>query len=333
MSDEGAVLDCPAPLDDEWRVLVADHRFLAGDTTQLGRLTASGLTVVSNPHGRRLSTQELLALGSDCLGVIAGSEHYSDDVLAQLPRLRCISRIGVGTDNIDLDAARRRGVTVCTTPDAPTQAVAEFTVGVMLALVRGIPRMDRAVHAGGWDPHLGRQLDSLRVGLIGLGRIGRAVTGLLRGWGCNVTGCDIAPVETWAQAAGVRLMPLEDLLPTADLVSLHLPHTPATHHLINTRTIGLMKPGALLVNTSRGGLIDEDALHAALVGGRLGGAALDVFAEEPYRGPLASLDGVLLTAHAASHTAEARRRMEREAVENLLDVLLSRQGELRGQGK
>ncbi len=321
------------PPGGERRVLVADHRFLAGDTTPLDHLTASGLTVVRNPHGRRLSTEELLALGGGCLGVIAGSEHYTDDVLARLPRLRCISRIGVGTDNIDLAAARRRGVTICTTPDAPTQAVAEFTVGVMLALIRGITRMDHAVHAGRWEPYLGRQIDSLRVGLIGLGRIGRAVAGLLRGWGCDLCGSDIAPAETWAQAAGVRLMPLEELLPTADLISLHLPHTPATHHLINARTIGLMKPGALLVNTARGGLIDEDALHAALVAGRLGGAALDVFDGEPYRGSLASLEGVLLTSHAASHTAEARQRMEREAVENLHRVLLSRQGELHEQSQ
>lgn len=319
------------PRGGERRVLVADHRFLAGDTTPLDRLTASGLIVASNPHGRRLSTQELLALGGDCLGVIAGSEHYTDDVLEGLPRLQCISRIGVGTDNIDLDAARRRGVTVCTTPDAPTRSVAEFTIGLMLALVRAIPLMDRNVRAGAWQPHLGRQLDHLRIGLVGLGRIGRAVTGLLRGWECELYGCDVVPVEAWADGAGVQVVPFEILLNSSDIVSLHLPHTPDTHHLINARTIALMRPEALLVNTSRGGLIDEAALYAALADGRLGGAALDVFADEPYGGPLALLNNVLLTPHAASHTREARQRMERDAVANLLAVLLSRQGELPGR--
>lgn len=314
------------------KVLLADSRLAVSPDAVRPRLEAAGCEVVVNPHGRRLTEDELVALAADCDGVIAGSERYSDAVLARLERLRCVSRVGAGLDNVDLAAAARRGVTVRNTPDAPTRAVAEFTVGLMLALVRGIPLMDRRIRVGTWMPHLGAQLDDLRIGLVGIGRIGRAVAGLLSGWGAALYATDIVLPSESILAQGVRMLPLAALLPGVDVVSLHLPHTPHTHHLINARSIELMRHGAFLVNTSRGGLIDETALYAALLSERLGGAALDVFADEPYGGPLTALDTVILTSHAASQTDEARRRMAREAVENLLTALLSRQGELPNRG-
>lgn len=300
---------------------MADHLFGRGGTASLDLLAAQGIEVARNPHARPLTAEELIWMGHACVGVVAGAERYTADVLSHLPVLRCISRVGVGMENIDLVAAHERGIEVRITPEAPTQAVAEFTVALMGTMLRGVPRMDRAIRQGTWAPHLGRQLAGTRVGLIGLGRIGRAVATLLHALGCEVVAVDVAPMDEWAAAHGVRLLPLEELLQSVDVVSLHLPYSDQVHHLIDDRVLRLMRPGTYLVNTARGALVDEAALYRALVDGQLAGAALDVFGQEPYAGMLAGLEQVVLTAHAASHTREGRARMEAEAVENLLDAL------------
>lgn len=284
----------------------------------LERLHAAGVRVLPNPHGRKLTGEEVAALIADADGIIAGTEPLTDEVLESAPRLRVISRVGVGLDNVDLEAAKRRGIAVRNTPDAVTDPVSELTVGGMLAVLRRVPEMDRALHAGQWTRLMGGLLRERTVGIVGFGRVGRRVAELLRPFGARLLTCDPSPVEEAAQERGVEVVGLDALLAESDVVTLHCAGDRA---ILGAAEIAAMRPGAILVNAARGCLVDESALHAALVDGRLSGAYLDVFAREPYDGPLRELDTVLLTPHAGSFAAEARAQMESEAVENLLESL------------
>lgn len=310
------------------KILISTSSFARFDPAPLERLRACGCIAVLNPHGRRLRPEETAALLDGAAGVVAGTEAYSADLLAATPGLRVISRVGVGVDAIDLGAAARLGIAVRTTPEAPTEAVAELTLGLMLALARRIAEADRALRGGKWSPLAGRLLEGRRLGLIGLGRIGRRVAELCAPLRMEIAASDPAPDAAFARRHGVGIVPLDTLLADADVVSLHAPLTPETRHLLSAERLARMRRGALLINTARGGLVDEEALAEALAAGALGGAALDVFEDEPYAGPLRGAERVLLTSHMGSATEETRIAMEREAVENLLEALgLSRPSE------
>lgn len=264
-----------------------------------------------NPHGRKLTAAELRTHLAGALAVIAGTEPYDAALLDALPDLRLIARTGVGLDSIDLPACRDRGVQVAWTPEAPADSVAELTVGLIVSLGRDVSRADRLLRAGGWERRTGWLIGARSVGIVGLGRIGTRVARLLRPFGCRLFGCDVDPAAlARARDLGVEPRPLEALLAACDVVTLHVPLTPDTRGLLDARALGLMRPGALLVNTARGEVVDEGALLAALEGGRLGGAALDVFQVEPYRGPLAGREDVLLTCHMGSCSDVGRRAME-----------------------
>ena len=301
------------------RVLVASHPFGEVDPWPLEALAAAGLELVRNPHGRKLRPAELRALLPGCAAVVAGTEPYDAATLDAAPALRLIARTGVGLDSVDLEACRARGVEVATTPDAPADSVAELTVGLIVSLARHVARADREVRAGGWTRRVGWLLRERTVGLVGLGRIGSRVARLLGPFGCRLLASDPDPsVARLAPALGVALVPLERLLDEADVVSLHVPLEPGTRGLLDADALARVRPGALLVNTARGEVVDEAALLAALEAGRLGGAALDVFADEPYAGPLAARDDVLLTCHMGSCSDAGRRAMERGAAEAVL---------------
>lgn len=305
--------------DERSTVLLSVSSFGEADDAPLRLLEQAGLEVLPNPHGRRLSEQEVAELACDVDALIAGTEPLTAAVLERAPRLRVISRVGVGLENIDLDAALRHGIAVRNTPDALTDAVAELTLGGLLSVLRKIGAMDRAMHAGRWERQMGSLLRERTVGIVGLGRIGRRLAELLAPFDVRLLACDPAPNEAAAAAVGAELVDLDELLAEADVVSLHLPGGEGT--LVGAAELARMKTGAVLVNASRGGLVDEDALRAALSEGRLAGAYLDTFAAEPYDGPLAGMENVVLTPHAGSYAAEARARMEEEAVRNLLDEL------------
>jgi D-3-phosphoglycerate dehydrogenase len=223
--------------------------------------------------------------------------------------------------NIDLDAARERNIAVRNTPDGPTRAVAELTLGLALALVRHIPLADRNLHMGQWKKVSGNLLLGKRVGIVGLGRIGRAVAELFLGIGCDVCGTDPMPDTAWLQAHPVALVELQELLRQSDLVTLHLSLDTKLKPVLRSEELALMKPTAWLLNLSRGEAIDEDALYQALKTGRLAGAALDVFITEPYHGPLIELENVILSPHLGSYAIEAKLRMEIQSVQNLLEAL------------
>jgi D-3-phosphoglycerate dehydrogenase len=292
-------------------VLVASYPFGATDPEPVRMLESRGARLVWNPHPRKLRPAELRELIADAEAVIASTEPYDQATLDAAPKLELISRTGVGMDSVDLEACRRRGVMVAWTPEGPSDSVAELTVGLAVTLARQVGPADRALRAGGWDRRTGWLLRERVVGIVGFGRIGVRVARLLRAFGCRMLAVDIDPaVAAQAEALGVELVGLEALLAQSDLVTLHVPLTPETDGLFGAEALARMKPGALLLNTARGPVVDEQALLQALESGRLGGAALDVFAEEPYVGPLAHRDDVILTCHMGSCSDEGRQAME-----------------------
>lgn len=286
--------------------------FAEYDDAPLRLLRDRGLTPALNPHGRNLTREELVALCGSARGIIAGTEPLDACVLAQLPDLKVISRCGAGMSNVDLEEARRRGIRVLNTPDAPTMAVAELTLGLILSLLRQVSVMDAALKRGEWRKKMGNLLQRKKVGIIGYGRIGRQLELLLKPFECPVAYCDPQ------HPTGPGAMPLDELLPWADLVSLH---ASSGKRILGERELSAMKPGAWLVNVARGESVDEAALCDRLSSGALAGAALDVFAKEPYSGPLAQLSNVLLTPHVGSYARESRINMELEAAQNLLCAL------------
>ena len=303
------------------KVLIGPTSFGDSGDEPFKLLDQHGLFAVKNPLKRKLTAEEVIAYGVDCVGILAGSEPLMADVLQKLPNLRCISRCGTGLDNVDVEAARSLGIFVYNTPDALTRAVAEFALGLLLALLRRIPLVDRSVRQGIWRKETGALLTGKTVGIVGLGRIGRAFAEMLLALGCQVYATDPKPDHKWLGNHSVEMVSLEALLKNSDVVSLHPALTPETRHLIGETELALMNPSAFLLNLSRGEVLDETALVMALREGRLAGAALDVFAEEPYRGPLVESNSVILTPHIGSRAREAKLRMEVEAVNNLLDGL------------
>jgi len=303
------------------KVLISTSSFGQYDSRPLELLKTRGFEVVLNPHGRTLKAGEIVELAKGCQGVIAGTEPLNAEVLKNLPKLRAISRVGAGLDNIDVKAAEQCGIMIKNTPHAPTQAVAELTLGFILNVLRKIDSMDRQIRSGKWKKEMGALLSGKTVGIIGLGRIGRRVAELLMPFGVKILASEPKPDRKWVKKNKVRLTSLKELLRESDVVTLHIPYTEKNRKLINTKRLKIMKRGAILINTSRGGLVDEGALYQALKSGHLGGAALDVMEVEPYHGPLKGLDNVILTPHIGSYALEARVQMEIEATKNLIHML------------
>ncbi len=298
------------------RIAITTSSFDVGGSDVIGNLEKRGVEIIVNPYGRRLTSEEAIDLLQGVTGVIAGVEPLTSKVLAACPNLRVISRCGVGLDNVDTDAAARQGILVKTTPEAPAGAVAELTIALVLVLLRRIVEADRIIRAGEWKPLMGRMVSECTVGIIGYGRVGRRVAELLTAFGANVLVSDPA-----VRTTDYMQVSLSDLLDASDVVTLHLSLSDKTRNLIGRSEISMMKRGALLINASRGGLVDEDALYDALVSGDLGGVALDVYASEPYSGSLTALPQVVLTAHMGSYALSARRKMETESAENLVASL------------
>lgn len=304
-----------------FRVFISTSSFAEYDPEPLRLLHRHGIDYELNPYRRRLDSHELLEFIRDAEGLIAGTEPINREVLQQAKRLKVISRCGTGLDNVDLEAAKELNIVVTNTPTSHIDAVAELTLGAILALIRKIFYADRCIRQGEWHKPMGQLLKGSVVGIIGLGKVGRRLVELLTPFSTTVIAYDPHPDFAFASRHQIALCSLEDLLQHADIVTLHLPYSAEVHHLLDRRRLAHMKPGAFLVNTSRGGIIDEAALYDVLSEGRLAGAYIDTFETEPYSGPLTRLPHVLLTPHIGSYAKESRIRMEIEAVENLLAVL------------
>ncbi len=300
------------------RIYVALSSFSIESPEPLKALKQSGFEFVINKTGKRLSKDEVIASLKGFHGVIAGLEPYGVDVLKALPDLKCISRCGVGVDNVDLAAAQAQGIAVLNTPQVVVQPVAELTLAMILDLLRKVTAHTELMRQRTWQKLTGFQLAGRVIGIIGLGRIGKRVAQLLSRLEARVIAYDMYPDTAWAKDNGVELVGIDDLLSRADLVTLHLAPNRDHPFCLGFEEIKKMKKGAMLVNVARGALLDEVALADAMRHGHLGGAALDVFAQEPYTGPLCDLPNVLLTPHVGTLTQESRAAMEFEAVENLL---------------
>jgi D-3-phosphoglycerate dehydrogenase len=262
------------------------------------------------------------ARGAD--GILMQYAELTPDVLDRLEGVRAIGRYGVGVDTIDVEAATARGIAVCNVPDYGSEAVSDHAIALALAGARGIARLDRGLRAGVFGIEGAKPLYELSgrsFGVLGAGRIGRATARKARGVGFRTIGYDPL-LEPGTEVDGIRMTTLDAVLAESDILSLHLPLTTATRHLIDAEALARMKPGALLVNTSRGGTVDTAALVEALTAGRLGGAALDVFESEPLPpdNPLLALESVTLTPHAAWYTEESYQRLKRGTLENVIDV-------------
>lgn len=298
-------------------VFVMLQQFCERDPRPRQILLDAGFSVRENTLGRRVHREELPALLQQADAVIAGVEPYDATLLAALPRLRCISRCGIGTDAIDLEAARRRGMVVYTTAEEVVEPVAQMTLAMILALARNVPQHLADARGGRWKKYTGVLLREWTIGLVGFGRIGQAVAHYLQVFGPRLLVTD--PQRTsQALSRDIQLCDLETLLSRADIVSVHAARPREAGVLIGRRELARMRQGSFLVNTARGYLVDEVALCEALNCGHLAGAALDVYGTEPYAGPLTTLPQVLCTPHVATLTRESRTAMELRCAQNVL---------------
>jgi D-3-phosphoglycerate dehydrogenase / 2-oxoglutarate reductase len=297
-------------------VAIGPSSFAESDRQPLERLRQAGVEIRGNPFARKLTEAETIEHLKGVHGLLAGLEPLNRRVLTTArTTLKAVARVGIGMDNVDVEAARELNIHVSNTPDGPTEAVAEMTVAALLALARRIPESNSSMHAGQWKKLIGFGLRGSKVLLVGFGRIGRRVAELLHTFGMEILVTDPNLGRLPAVPDYCRAVTLTDGLALADVVSLHASGDAV---LLGTGELARLKPGAVVLNASRGTLIDEAALLDGLRGGRIAGAWLDVYASEPYAGPLRDLPQVLLTPHVSTYTRQCRLSMELQAVDNLL---------------
>lgn len=298
------------------KVLITTLPFGDKNCLPIEQLEAAGVEYLINPLGRKLKEEELAEMISDFDVLIAGTEDITDAVMEKASKLKLISRVGIGLDNVDLLAAERRGIKVSYTPDAPAPAVAELTIGLMLSLLRSTHISNAQLHRGEWHRHFGRRIPEITIGVIGTGRIGARVLRRLSSFGTpRLLVNDIKPDSTISPDQKLEWVDKNTIYKEADLISLHVPLTAQTKNMIGRQQLMAMKPDAMIINTSRGGIINEAELAQVLEIGHLSGAAIDVFDSEPYVGPLSKIERCLLTAHMGSMSIDCRTRMEIEATE------------------
>jgi D-3-phosphoglycerate dehydrogenase len=304
------------------RVLISAAGFGRTGDHALRLLREAGCEIVLNERGTDMTEQELLAAVRDVDAIIAGTEPITAAVLDAAQRLRVIARRGVGYDSVDVAAATARGIPVAITGGVLSDTVADMTMALILAVARRVCQFDRMVKSGAWDRVPTTDVWGKTLGIVGLGAIGRAVARRAAGFDMQLLAYDTQPDTAAAAALGVRLCDLDTLLAESDIVTLHVPLGPSTRGLIGEAALRRMKPTAILVNTSRGAVVDEEALERALREDRLAGAGLDVFVHEPPKSlSLVALPQVVATPHVASHTVETLRRMEISCADAVLAAL------------
>lgn len=303
------------------KILVSPSSFGECGSDPLDLLRNAGFEVIQNPYGRKLTENETISLGNDIIGVVAGVETYNSTVFDRLANLICISRVGVGIDGIDLEYAKDKGVKICITPNGPTQAVAELSISLALNLIRRISVSDRRIRTGIWKKETGNLIQGKKVGIIGLGRIGKRTALIYKALGCSVIAYDKYADSIWMEENAVLNESFETVIESADIISIHVPGMDNGKPLIAATELSQMKSGTIIINLSRGGVIDEQALFSHMKANPDFFAALDVFEEEPYKGELKELDNILLTPHIGSYAKEAKLAMEIDAVNNLINSI------------
>lgn len=302
---------------EKLRVLISQSPVATPDRAPLDLFDSKGVDYTLNPKSRILTEDEMLEIAPEFDVIFSGTSPLSRKVIEACPKLKFISRAGIGLDSVDLLAARERGIPVSYTPDAPAPAVAEFTLGMMLSLTRGITAVDRKMREGIWQRTAGARLENSVVGIIGMGRTGKLMVKYLKPFGGRIIAYALDPDMKFAAENGIEMVDFNTLLEQSDVISLHVPLSHRSAGMLSTEAFARMKPTARLVNTSRGGVVDEDALYDALSNGVIAAAAMDVFAKEPYDGPLAKLDNCILTSHMAAAAPDTSRAMEMGAAEEI----------------
>ncbi len=288
-------------------------------------LKSHGCEVELVPQQKKLSEQELIQIVAGRDAMVVGVEKLTEPVIKAAKKMKIISKHGVGFDNIDLKAASKAGIVVTSAPSANSDAVADLTIGLVVSLARHIPSADSAVKAGSWPRVVGVELYGKVWGIIGLGRIGKRVAKRALGFSMRILANDITRDEAFAKEFGVTYLPLDKVLAESDFISIHVPLDASTRRMIGARELGLMKNKAFLVNISRGDIVDEEALYQALKKKSIGGAALDVFSQEPLgTSPLLALDNVITTPHMGGYTYDALRETGMVCVRDIVDVLEGR---------
>lgn len=278
--------------------------------------------IVFNPTGKPLTEDELIPLLKDCDGYLAGLDFVSEKVLKECPNLKAISRYGVGYDRVDVEAAKKQGIIVTNTPGVNSEAVGELAFGLILSAARKIPYLNEQTRKGEWVRSTGMELKGKTLGILGLGAIGKVVARCGKGFGMNVIAYDPYINSAYCSENDIKVCTFNEVISEAEVISLHLPLTDETKHIINAEMFGKMKKGTILINASRGGIIDEDAAYDALKSGTLGGLGLDAYETEPPKGSrLFEFDNVVATPHTGAHTREATQKMAELSVQNLVDVL------------
>jgi D-3-phosphoglycerate dehydrogenase len=307
-----------------WKILVSAPYFLPVMETYRQRLAEEGVELIGARVNERLSEDELLEVIKDIDGIICGDDRITERVLAAAPRLKVISKWGTGIDSIDAEAAVRQGIPVYRTCNAFSEPVADTVLGYMLTFTRKQTRLDRDIRQGRWEKPRLMALGECVLGVVGVGDCGKAVLRRAVSFGMRVLGNDIVKLpDDFVTATGLEVVSLEKLLTSADFVSLHTDLNTTSYHLIGKAQLELMKAEAYLINTSRGPVVEEPALIQALQQGRIAGAALDVFEEEPLPAdsPLRALDNCLLAPHTANSSPRAWDRVHENTVRNLLEGL------------
>ena len=303
------------------KIFLAPTSFARNSLAPLDLLQAKGYDIDLNRLKKKLSKREIISMASSCDAVLAGTEIYDRDVLNKIQKLRVISRLGVGLDNIDLKYADQKNIKVYVTQTNPSLAVAELTLGLVLDVLRKISLQSSRMKTGIWQKTMGSLLYKKTLGIIGLGTVGKQLVRLTRGFDLNYLAYDINVDEKFALKNKVKYCELDELLVQSDVFSIHLNLTRDTKKLINSDAFRNMKPSAILINTSRGEVVNEEDLIDALDSKLISGVGLDVFQEEPYTGPLLEYDNVVTTPHTGAYAQEIREQMEMEAAMNLIEGL------------
>lgn len=311
-----------------WTVLVTASRACKDIDRYRQALGDAGCHVEAHPALERLDAADLLPLVSDVDAIICGDDCLTAQVIAAAPRLKVIAKWGTGIDSIDRDAARQRGIRVCNTPDAFSEPVADSVLGYMLLFARGLDRMTAEMRAGCWSHMPLRALSDCTLGIVGFGNIGTAVARRAAACRMRILAYDVRPLDRHAAAAlGVHVASLDQVLAESDFVTLHADLRDDNRHLIGAGQLALMRPSAMLINTARGPLVDEDALVSALRAGRLAGAALDVFGQEPLpeTSPLRDMANVYLAPHNSNSSPAAAERVHVNTIRQVIHAIATLQ--------
>ena len=302
-------------------VLIATTTFALFSNKSIRLLESEGYTVSYNDKQRKLTKREVLDIVPNYVGIIAGTEIYDREVLAKAKKLKVISRVGVGLDNIDLQVASEKNIKVSKTNTTPSIAVAELTLGLILDLLRKISYQNKNFKNGIWQKEMGCLLNGKTLGIVGLGNIGKTLVNITQGFDLKYLAYDLIEDKNFASGKNIEYCSLDVLLSRADIVTVHLSINEHNQDLINYDRLSKMKPISLLINTSRGEVINENDLLRALNENIIAGAGLDVYQNEPYNGALSTFENVITTPHIGAYAMETRNAMEYEAVQNLLNGL------------